>query len=454
MKQEFIVLKRDILKILDAFYQGKVQRLDQAYNLYLKSSRNRGTDKENLIRLCRGVVKHSLQLDSICRTFLPKWERLPLSIQNLLRLATFQLLFNASTPKSVVVNEAVEISKRLYAGNFSALVNATLRNIAGQVDQHLKILEGGIELPPWLHEQWMNKLGKELENVVKSLALPPVLFLRANTLKVGADQLAHLLSKRDIEAEPLLFPPEALAVKKGDYHELCKTQEYRNGMFYIQDLSSQLVAHLLQPQPGEVVIEVGCGSGGKTTHLAQLMQNQGEIIAIDKQKKLLKQLFKNVQRMGIEIVKPLSRDATSPIPELKETADRVLVDAPCSGCGTIRKNPEVLFRNNQQTLRRLAEVQKQMLCNAANYLKKGGTMVYCVCTLTDEETWEVVEFFEKNVPNLEKVNLEIYLPEGIRKRLRNSERWKVLVENKQKGIEIWPHYFSSDGLFIVAWRKR
>lgn len=454
MKQEFIALKKNILKILDALYKGKIQRLDQAYNIYLRFYRNQNVDKENLIRLCRGVVKHSLQLDSICKGFLPKWERLPLSIQNLLRLATFQLLFNTSTSKSVVVNEAVEISKSFYAGNFSALVNATLRKIAGQTNEYLKNLEEEIELPSWLHKEWANKLDEELDGVKKSLALPPTLFLRTNTLKTDAYRLVHLLSKRDIKTEPFPFPPEALMVKKGSYQKLCETREYKNGMFYVQDLSSQLVAHLLQPQPGEVVIEVGCGSGGKTTHLAQLMKNQGKIIAIDKQERNLKQLLKNTQRMGIEIVKPLSWNATLSIPELKETADRVLVDAPCSGCGTIRKNPEVLLYNNSQTLKKLAELQKQMLLKASHYLKSGGTMIYCVCTLTDEETWRVTESFEKNAPYMEKINLEEYLPELVKKNFQNSKRWKTVAKTKQNSIEIWPHYFNSDGLFIAVWRKR
>jgi len=454
LKQEFIVLKKNIIKILDALYKGKIQRLDQAYNTYLRSCRNQNVDKENLIRLCRGVVKHSLQLDSICKDFLPKWERLPLSIQNLLRLTTFQLLSNTSTLKSVVVDEAVEISKSFYAGNFSGLVNATLRKIAAQSDKYLKSLEEEIELPLWLHKEWANKLGEELNDVKKSLALPPTLFLRTNTLKTDTCRLAHSLSKEDIETESFSFPPEALMIKKGSYQKLCETREYKNGMFYVQDLSSQLVAHLLQPQPGEVIVEVGCGSGGKTTHLAQLMENQGKIIAIDKQERNLKQLLKNAQRMGIEIVKPLSWNAISFIPELKETADRVLVDAPCSGCGTIRKNPEVLLHNNPQTLKKLAELQKQMLLGASRYLKSGGTMIYCVCTLTDEETWGVIESFEKNAPYMEKINLQECLPELVRKNLQNSKRWKTMAKTKQNCIEIWPHYFNSDGLFVAIWRKR
>jgi 16S rRNA (cytosine967-C5)-methyltransferase len=284
-----------------------------------------------------------------------------------------------------------------------------------------------------------------MNQLKKSLVLPPVLYLRVNPLKTDSQKLITILLKKySIVSNSLPLLPNALNTGL-DYTQLVETDEYQKGYFSIHDLSSQVMVHLFDPQPGEKIVDIGCGSGGKTLMMAQMMKNKGCIYAVDIYPEKLKTLETLAHRQGIDIIRTIAVDATQSLPQELIDANRVFVDAPCSGWGTLRRNPEIGIIRKKSDNRSFAEKQFQLLCHASALIKKSGIILYCVCTLTPEETEGVVGAFEKLNPGEWEVNLpgnSLLQPE-----------LKPTILSDDKSYIIWPHYFNSDGFFGRAWRK-
>ena len=222
--------------------------------------------------------------------------------------------------------------------------------------------------------------------------IPPVV-LRANRLKIMRKDVIQELKGEGIEATITTFSPDGL-VLSGPSSLLRNTASYRNGHIQLQDEASQLIAHLLSPQPGEHVLDLCAGSGAKTTQLAEIMGNRGNILAIDINEKKLISLKELAARLGVAIVETRTGDAVADIiTPFIESFDRILVDAPCSGLGTLRRNPEIKWRTQASDITLLAAIQKKILNRAVGYLRPGGSLVYSVCTVMPEENEMVVEDF-------------------------------------------------------------
>lgn len=429
--------RRDALSILTRLYEGRVAFLDQAYTACsLKYSPH---ERDVLVSLVRGVVKFRGKLDALARMYLPKWERLPLVVQNALRLGMFQLLFHTHVPPFAAVHEWVEVVRSFGQVAFVPLVNAVLRNVERDLAAHRAQAERwGIDLPAWLEAEWKRILPEEELHVLsRSLALPPPLFVRVNTLRIGEEELQNLFAQRGIPSRKSRVSGALEVVSS--YSTLVRTPEYAQGLFYPQDLGSQVVGHLVAPKSGEVVVDACCGVGGKTLLLAQLMRNEGKLFAWDRKRQRIETLRKLVRRSGVSIVQPEVLDCLQ-IPErFWSLADRLLLDAPCSNLGTVRRNPEVLLKATPESVRQCASLQLELLRETFQVVRPQGLMVYSVCTLTWEETVGVAEAFEREKGSA-LVRVE---PEG-----------EVPGRVRDGFVFLWPHDLFCDGFFVAMWRKK
>lgn len=419
--------RRDALQVLNQLYLGHISFLDAEYSRRIKKGNYTEKDRSWLVSLLRNIVKHHSFIDKVLKEYLPRWEKLPPEVQNLLRIGVGELFFHSS-PSFAVVNEVVEITKEVEK-EFTSLVNAVLRKIAEKRDYYSFILkEEGIELPPFLEEEWRNWIGEEeLRALKKSLSLSPCLYVRVNTLKIKEDELRAKWREGGIESSTTVLS-QALKVDI-DYSTLISLPEYQEGLFYPQDLGSQLVVEAISPFIQGRVIDVCAGVGGKTFNLAQYLSG-GEILAWDKKEDKINTLSKFLSWFNIDNVRPMVVDALHPPREFFSTADLVVVDAPCSGWGTIRRNPEILLKSPD--LKKISHHQFSLLLSASSLVKRGGIMVYCVCSLTEEETKEVIEKWEA----------------------QKDKEWEKVNLGREKEMTIWPHQFNCDGFFVAAWRKK
>lgn len=386
-------------------------------------------------------------IEELLRFYLPRWERLPLTVQNLFRLAVFQLLFHSRIPIFVTVNEWVEVAKSSMGGAFVALVNAVLRKIAQGTETHRQeALAWDMVLPDWLENEWTILFPKEKEEIKRSLVFPPETWVRVNALRVEREELKARFKTRGIESKEIPFFPFTLLVS-ADFSRLLEIPEWQEGLFYPQDFGSQFAAELLYPQEGERIMDLCCGVGGKSMLFAQAMRDKGEIFAWDYRSEKIALLNDFLCRMGINSVHPSVVDVLHPPSEFLESADRVFLDAPCSGFGTLRRNPEIRERVHQKEIQALMKNQLDLLHSASFLVKRGGIILYCVCTMTVEETWGVVSRFEETLDGeFERISWgEMGIPQ---------EKLLLLRKTDFGGVFILPNVLKNDGFFVMAWKRK
>ncbi|MCX6090330.1 MAG: class I SAM-dependent methyltransferase [Candidatus Atribacteria bacterium] len=432
----------DTIKVLCQLDVGKNVFLDQKYSALIVSREYGKANRSLLVHLVRGVAKFRTSLDSIARQYLSRWERLSPVVRNALRVGIFQLVLDLRTPSYAVVHESVELVRTFHESWSVPLVNAVLRHVADERDRyHTEAAGWGMDCPDWLEQEWEQQIGREeVQRLKKSLALPPILYLRVNTLKITPeDFLSRMLNQYSLSFSSFSLVPGALRTT-ADYSELVELPEFGEGYFSIQDGASQLMVHLFSPQPGERVVDMCCGRGGKSVLMAQLMKNHGTLYAVDVNPDRLERLMAGTMSMGVDIIHPVQADATKTLFEYDiKGVDRIFVDAPCSGFGTLRRNPEITLHRTREDCRILADRQVAILESSLSLLKPGGMISYCVCTQTEEETSDVVKVFESHRPGeVERIDL--------------SDLTFLLVGSF--GVDIWPYQYETDGFFYTAWRKK
>ena len=347
-------------------------------------------------------------------------ERLERFILNLLRLGLYQILFMDRVPVSAAVNESVEMAKALGREEAVGFTNAVLRGISdGRVDMEVPHSKDASSISVeyshqlWMVERWVQELGMDetIELCMANNRIPP-LSLRTNTLKTGR---AELLAKiRDVVPQAILSPfsPEGILIDPPV--PLSRVPGFQEGWFQVQDESSQLVGHIIDPKPGEGVLDACAAPGGKTIHLAQLMRNRGGIYAADISARRLLLLKENCHRLGVNIVTPLRDDLTKPgVFKSEGRFDRILVDPPCSGLGTIWRNPDIKWKRKEEEISTFKGIQGAILNQLAPCLKKGGRLTYGTCTLTREENEEVVADFIAEHRGFEVEDLRRVLPQAL-----------------------------------------
>lgn len=266
------------------------------------------------------------------------------------------------------------------------------RRLKGRFDELSKIRKYKESIPDWMDELGEKALGNALwTKEIAALNQQADVILRVNTLKTQKEQLQSFLAKDDIETEALEGYPNALRLK--ERKNVFTTQAFKDGLFEVQDASSQLVAPFLEVKPGQRVIDACAGAGGKTLHLASEMENKGQLIALDIYESKLKKLKIRARRNGVHNFETRVIDSTKVIKKLHNSADRLLLDAPCSGLGVLKRNPDSKWKLEPEFIDRIMGVQQDILQNYSKMLKKGGQMVYATCSILPQENTEQVNKF-------------------------------------------------------------
>jgi len=367
----------------------------------LAGSRLSAADRGLLQELVYGVVRWESTLDWLIAAKTSGRTQKP-GLQILLRLGLYQMFWLSRIPDHAAVNETVEIAKCRGLGAQSGFVNAVLRGYLRERQQTEQLLHElkqsdpalGYSHPKWLCERWENNFGRD--NLLRLLEwnnTPPATYARVNTLRADAGKLREQWAREKVEAKlvPAEWAGDALVYELQSFPPLSTLPSFREGMFYVQDPSTLLAVAELDPKPGEVILDYCSAPGGKTTCIADLMRNQGTVIAHDISSDRLKLLEENCARLGATCVRPAlpstldSRSSTH--------YDRILIDAPCSNTGVMRRRVDLRWRIREQEITRLRTTQLQLLRDAVPRLKPGGTLVYSTCSLEPEENNEVVRAF-------------------------------------------------------------
>ena len=411
-------------------------------------------DRALATELVYGVIRWQGRLDWIIDQQVKiSPDKIALPVRLVLRLAAYQLLFLDRIPPSAAVNEAVELIKTSQPPHVVRFVNGVLRTISRKAEMLKKAVSKGsmaerlavrYSYPVWLVQRWLSELGDEETEAfcAASNEVPPT-DIRVNTLKTTVAEVANSLADLGFRVETGRLVPEALHLRS-IRTDLSSLIQYQRGEFQVQDEASQLVAHLLQPQPGESVLDGCAGMGAKSTHLAQLMENKGKITAVDNQGWKLIRLMENAQRLQISCIEPLESDLLNLEPTEKlGPFDRILLDAPCSGLGVLRRNPDIKWRIRPKDFRRLHLLQRQMLSRVAALLRPGGVLVYATCTFSSEENQTTVQTVLSEHADFYLEAARPYLPPAC----------KGTVDHAGN-MQTWPHRDGVDGFYAARLRRK
>ncbi|HKK00942.1 MAG TPA: 16S rRNA (cytosine(967)-C(5))-methyltransferase RsmB, partial [Desulfuromonadales bacterium] len=424
---------------------------DLALDAALKRSSLDPRDRALATELVYGVLRQRGRLDfALARCCRQSLARLEPDALLLLRLGTYQLLALDRVPASAAVNETVSLARRLGLERVTGFLNGVLRALSRRQEdipwpsrekEPRTYLEHTLSLPGWLAERWLAELGDEAFPFAEALLRPAPFSLRVNTLKTNRETLLAALAEAGYSALPTVFAPEGVAVTARGQGPLPGGEE---GWFQVQDEASMLIPHLVAPRPGERILDACAAPGGKTTQLAALAANRAEILALDLHSKRLRLVAEGAARLGCAGIETRSWDLIRPPNFLAPGSfDKVLVDAPCSGLGVLRRNPESRWRRTPESIIELAECQRAILDNVSPLVRPGGTLVYSLCTVTPEETEGVVAAFAAAHPEFVREDLRRELPES----------WRPLCD-EHGALRTFPHrHGGMDAFFAVRFRR-
>jgi 16S rRNA (cytosine967-C5)-methyltransferase len=393
------------------------------------SSADRGLCQE----IVYGVVRWQSTLDwLIARKTNGREQKLPL--QNLLRLGLYQIFWLDRIPDHAAVHETVELAKQNGFGPQAGFVNAILRGYLREADETKKLLAElkisnpaiGWSQPEWLVEKWQKRFGAEkTAQLLEWNNTPPKTYARVNTLKADAGKLVEKWREENVEYDFILrdWLEENLVFELKSHPPLNSLASFRVGWFYIQDPSTLFAMRELDPQPGETILDLCAAPGGKTTFIAQQMNNEGKIVAADIAEERLKLVQENCARLGVtcvEFCRSRGDEAQISKSEIGQSLvtsaatskrfDRILVDAPCSNTGVMRRRVDLRWRISPEEILRLRQTQLDLLKLAATKLKPGGVLIYSTCSLEPEENSEVVKGFLREHDNFKLESEHELLP--------------------------------------------
>ncbi|GIX07213.1 MAG: ribosomal RNA small subunit methyltransferase B [Candidatus Poribacteria bacterium] len=419
--------------------------LDEALREETLSPAERGFVTE----LVYGVVRWRRRLDAILDAHADRPRRIRENARRVLRMGVYQLLFMEAVPDYAAVHQSVELARRVNATP-SGFINAVLRSVQRKGDivryphpQSRPVAYCAVyySYPEWILNRWLRQYGREaMEQLCQVHNTPAPLTLRVNALRTTREEMLAELSSSGAEVRPgTLSPAAILADNLPAIEEL---EPFQEGKLIVQDESSQLIGFLLDPRPGELVVDLCAAPGGKSTHLAELMNDEGRVVAVDISPFGLERLEENVRRLGLRSIEPRLGDARTLLPDLVGRADRVLVDAPCSSLGILRRHADARWQKTEGAIPELARVQREILSAAAHYVRPGGVLVYGVCTDTPEETVEVVQGF--------LAERDDFRPEPVKTILSTLPDDATTSEG---ALLLLPHRHGTDGFFAVRLRR-
>ncbi|MEM6449387.1 MAG: 16S rRNA (cytosine(967)-C(5))-methyltransferase [Cyanobacteria bacterium P01_D01_bin.105] len=405
-------------------------------------------DKGFATELVYGTVRRRRTLDALIAQFGNRdAAKQQADLRQILRLGFYQLRYLNHVPHHAVVDTSVQLAKAQRLGKLSGVVNGMLRQYLRQSTdgsdplvlpstptERLGILHS---YPSWIVQVWQSLLPEaEVERLCEWFNQPPTLDLRVNLGRYSIEDAIQIFSAAGIASKPVATVPSALRLQ-GHSGAVKKLPGYADGWWAVQDSSAQLVGYLLDPQPGEIVIDACAAPGGKSLHVAELMRQEGAVWSCDRTASRTQKIQQNINRMGASIVRPLMCDSRNQ-PTFVGQADRVLLDVPCSGLGTLNRHADARWRQNPEAVNGLVTLQRELLAHAATWVKPNGVMVYATCTLHPAENEEQIQWFLS-----EHKGWEMATPPGF-----------LLSPTAQGWIKVWPHQHNMDGFFMVKLIRR
>ncbi len=394
------------LAVLESWHKHKFT-LDSSLKNHEKSMAFLNRNDRNLCNaIIFGVLRHRESIDHTIRAFsdiMPG--KMDIKVLYILRISLFQIQYMDKIPEFAAVNTAVETAKRMCGKKTANFVNAVLRKAASgwknielpdRSKHKKKFVSIKYSLPLWLAEKWINAFGFDRTcSLCEQINTIPAITIRANTLKTERNTLAQELSPHVRETALTDHSPWGIRIK-GPAVPVHTLDAFEKGLFQVQDEAAQLVAMLLAPEPEEKILDACAGNGGKTCHIAQMMKNKGNITALDIRADKLADLEYEAERLGMNIIDTKACDIVrTSIKDFPSYFDRVLVDAPCTGLGVLRRNPDTKWKRTKNDMARLAASQKKILNAASNLVRPGGILVYAVCSCEKEENEDVIMHFLK-----------------------------------------------------------
>jgi 16S rRNA (cytosine967-C5)-methyltransferase len=398
-----------------------------------------------LVQLVRGVLEHREVIDDVLAAFLPKGlGSLPKPVLQTLRLGAYQILFLDRVKKRDVVFEAVELIKGGPFAGFSKLVNAVLRKVkpAAKVASSDGAASSLRNFPEWLVARWIKQFGEvEVEQFCEANNKPLPLYFRVNTARVSRKELQRLLMAEGVEVEPTSYSEVSLRViRQPKDKRLQNLKSYQEGLFFVQDLSSTIVADIATNHEPRLVCDLCSAPGGKSCSMALSIARLGMVEASDRSQRRLSLVRDLTARLGVSNVGLRIRDAVEELPKGEPTFDAVLVDAPCSGFGTLGRKIDARWSKSEETIEELARIQAEILGNAAHLVKPGGFMVYSTCTIERQENEDIVAGFLSKNREFSLVDIRSELPAEL-----------CTAEGMYRA---WPHRHAMAGAFAAKLRRR
>lgn len=411
----------------------------------MQDSELAGRDRAMISELTYGVQRQRNKMDYIIELFSSR----PLAeiegdVLDILRLGVYQIA-EMRIPAHASVNETVDLAKRKMNPGAIAFVNAVLRNVAKRLDElewpprsnFPYYLEINHSHPRWLVDYILETMDEGLAEALCAADNHfPGISMRANPMRTERETLLTKILDAGGRAKSSQYLDEGII--KASLPRRLLLDLLQDGMCAVQDESSMLVSHVLNPQPGNLVVDACAAPGGKASHLAQLGGESARIIAVDKNPRRLEALGKTLRRLALDNVEVIEGDSTQLDLYVSQPADAILVDAPCSGLGTLRRRPELKWRRSRGELGRFGDGQLRMLEGCAGVPRPGGAMVFSVCTFTREETLDVIEAFLDRRPDYTLDDVSSYLPPGLRSSVSSAGY-----------IQLMPHLHDMDGMFIA-----
>lgn len=378
-----------------------------------------------ITRVSEGTIQRMIELDYIINQFSKvKVNKMKPVIRNILRMSVYQLKYMDAVPASAACNEAVKLAKKKGFGSLSGFVNGVLRNINRNLEQitypdiekePVKALSVRYSIPEWLVTQWLDAYGKEQsEQMMKAFLCEAPITIRTNLKQTTPEQLKEQLQSEGVTVEALdeeKYPELSYAFTISDFDYLNGLSSFREGLFYVQDISSMLVAEWAEPKEGDVCVDVCGAPGGKSIHLAEKLNGTGNVEARDISDYKVDLIHENIARCQLSNITAKRWDATILDEDMVGKADIVIADLPCSGLGVLRKKTDIKYRMTLEAEQELVKLQQEILDVVASYVKPGGTLVYSTCTIHRAENEENVAWFLAKHPEYHVEKMKQIFPE-------------------------------------------
>ena len=397
-----------------------------------------------ITRVTEGTLEHMIEIDYIINQFSStKVNKMKPVIRCILRSAVYQLKYMDSIPDSAVCNEAVKLAEKKGFRNLKGFVNGVLRNIARNLDTitYPDDLSIKYSMPEWILNQWLKEYDKAtVEAMLKDFQEEKPTTIRVNLSQMSKEELTASLENEGVHVENHPYLPYALWISGYDY--LADLESFQNGAFYVQDISSMLVSHIADPKEADNVVDVCAAPGGKSLHMAELLNGTGHVEARDLTDYKVNLIEENIMRSGVNNMSAVKWDATILDESKVGTADIVIADLPCSGLGVLGKKTDLKYKTSEEIQKSLVQLQRDILKQVRQYVKPEGTLIYSTCTIHEGENMGNVHWFLKNFPEFELVSIKDKLCEEL--------KLDVIEEGC---MQFLPGKHQSDGFFIAKFRK-